>query len=481
MKNELRKKNGITLIALVITIIVLLVLAGVTIAMISSQDGILNKATSTKEANKKASEEEYAKLEIQAALIDGEGTIDVSKLTADSDIVKAYTDNGYTYKGEGKFISKDGDEEITITKEGNIEKIAVISDVSKLTTAVTKMTKYVDNTSTINKEAIIPRGFKVSSVTEEQKKDTGLVVIDKNGNEFVWVPVPDAVYDGTTTITVGTYTPMARKIGDTENYQGVLYDLNQTKENQKVFDLLTYRVGTTNRREPSLITNSGKDTSALLDTIEGTKYDAQYYNQAGNYSDAKAFGKDMQGEYNNMVKSVAKYGGFYVGRYETGIDNTSKKAVSKNATEKDEKGILKTTTADASQTDTKMWYGLYNKQRTMAKDNGLDSVESSMIWGSQYDAMMIWMQKTGTTIGIGYNTTKANTEKVTGNLPTDIINKVYDLYGCHREWTLESHYSSDRIYRGGVYDNDNAPSYRSDGDPGNNNNSRGSRLSLYIK
>ena len=471
MKNELRKKNGITLIALVITIIVLLVLAGVTIAMISSQDGILNKATSTKEANKKASEEEYAKLEIQAALIDGEGTIDVSKLTADSDIVKAYTDNGYTYKGEGKFISKDGDEEITITKEGNIEKIAVISDVSKLTTAVTKMTKYVDNTSTINKEAIIPRGFKVSSVTEEQKIDTGLVVIDKNGNEFVWVPVPDAVYDGTTTITVGTYTPMARKIGDTENYQGVLYDLNQTKENQKVFDLLTYRVGTTNRREPSLITNSGKDTSALLDTIEGTKYDAQYYNQAGNYSDAKAFGKDMQGEYNNMAKSVAKYGGFYVGRYETGIDNTSKVAVSKNASVE----------ANNITTAGEFWYGLYNKQRTMAKDNGLESVESSMIWESQYDAMMIWMQKTGTTIGTGYNTTKRNTEIVTEISDDDIINKVYDLYGCHREWTLESHYSSDRIYRGGVYDNDNAPSYRSDGDPGNNNNSRGSRLSLYIK
>ena len=473
----LRNKKGITLIALVITIIVLLILAGISISMISSQDGILKKATGAKEANKKASEEEYAKLEIQAALIDGEGTIDVSKLTADSDIVKAYTDNGYTYKGEGKFISKDGDEEITITKEGNIEKIAVISDVSKLTTAVTKMTKYVDNTSTTNKEAIIPRGFKVSSVTEEQKIDTGLVVIDKNGNEFVWVPVPDAVYDGTTTITVGTYTPMARKIDNTENYQGVLYDLETKKANQKVVDFSTNGVGKTGYREPSLVTGSGSDTSALLDTIEGTKYDAQYYNQAGNYSDAKAFGKDMQEEYNNMVKSVAKYGGFYVGRYETGIENTSKIAVSKNASATDNN----TTTADASQTDTKMWYGLYNKQRTMAKDNGLDSVESSMIWGSQYDAMMIWMQKTGTIIGTGHDTTKRNTEVITGSSATDIINKVYDLYGCHYEWTLESANPVTRVHRGGNSGLVYAPSDRRYCNPYLANASASSRISLYIK
>ena len=47
MKNELRRnKKGITLIALVITIIVLLILVGISIGMITSQDGILKKAAS---------------------------------------------------------------------------------------------------------------------------------------------------------------------------------------------------------------------------------------------------------------------------------------------------------------------------------------------------------------------------------------------------------------------------------------------------
>ena len=442
MGSQLRNKRGITLIALVITIIVLLILAGVSISMISSQDGILGKATSAKDAQNKATEEEKEKLAIQAALIDGEGTIDVSKLTEDSDIVKAYTDKGYTYKGEGTFVSKDGKEAISITESGEIEK------------------------------AVIPAGFK----HKEGTVNTGLVIENTKAGEFVWVPVPDVIYDGTTTITVGTYTPMARKIGETENYQGVLYDLNQTKEKQKVYDLSKCGVGKTNYREPSLVTGSDNDTYALLDTIAGANYDAKYYNLAGNYSDTKAFGKDMQDEYNNMVKSVAKYGGFYVGRYETGIKEG--KAVSKNASITDNN----TATADASQTDTKMWYGLYNKQRTMAKDNGLDGVESSMIWGNQYSVMMIWMQKTGTKIGIGYDTSRRTAgETVTGKSQNDIINNVYDLYGCHHEWIMETVDINCRVFRGGDYNDSYAPGYRNSNVPSSANSNYGSRLSLYIK
>ena len=47
----LKNQKGITLVALVITIIVLLILAGVTLAMISGQDGILTKAVNAKKDN----------------------------------------------------------------------------------------------------------------------------------------------------------------------------------------------------------------------------------------------------------------------------------------------------------------------------------------------------------------------------------------------------------------------------------------------
>ena len=64
MKEKLKERNGITLIALVITIIVLLILAGVTIASITGENGILSKATNARDNNAKASAEERVKTEV---------------------------------------------------------------------------------------------------------------------------------------------------------------------------------------------------------------------------------------------------------------------------------------------------------------------------------------------------------------------------------------------------------------------------------
>ena len=61
--NSLRKERGITLIALVITIIVLLILAGVTIAALSGDNGILQRAAEAKEKTEKAKLEEEKQLE----------------------------------------------------------------------------------------------------------------------------------------------------------------------------------------------------------------------------------------------------------------------------------------------------------------------------------------------------------------------------------------------------------------------------------
>ena len=85
MGSQLRNKRGITLIALVITIIVLLILAGVSISMISSQDGILNKAVVAKERKKQVEEKEALTLISQGVLINGNGTIDIQDNTGDTD------------------------------------------------------------------------------------------------------------------------------------------------------------------------------------------------------------------------------------------------------------------------------------------------------------------------------------------------------------------------------------------------------------
>ncbi len=63
---KLNKNKGITLIALVITIIVLLILAGISIATLTGENGLLSKATTAKEETKKAEIREEIELAIAA-------------------------------------------------------------------------------------------------------------------------------------------------------------------------------------------------------------------------------------------------------------------------------------------------------------------------------------------------------------------------------------------------------------------------------
>ena len=62
-KNIVKKQTGITLIALVITIIVLLILAGITIMTLTGNNGILNKAVQTKDATRGGEVQETVTLE----------------------------------------------------------------------------------------------------------------------------------------------------------------------------------------------------------------------------------------------------------------------------------------------------------------------------------------------------------------------------------------------------------------------------------
>ena len=75
-----KKQNGITLIALVITIIVLLILAAVSIAMLTGENGILSKASNAKEKHLIAQYEEELNLCIMEMQTDELGTLTMPKL-----------------------------------------------------------------------------------------------------------------------------------------------------------------------------------------------------------------------------------------------------------------------------------------------------------------------------------------------------------------------------------------------------------------
>ena len=401
MKNKLINKKGITLIALVITIIVLLILAGISISMLAGNNGILTKATDAKRRTEQGERDERDKLLSQEALINEYGS------TLSSSEIKTKTNN-----------------KIENASDNTISEIKVFGEGASA--------QYLP----------IPAGF----TYKEGTIDTGAVVIDKNGNEFVWVPVD----------TSDTTYPMFTKTveGDTATYTAKLWDWNSA----------------------TVTISEGTGTISTLNAMSTSYKEPQVAPNGSNTND------NVPAEYNAMAKSVEIYKGFYVGRYETGIEGT--KAVSKNAYKTE--GV---TTADASATSANQWYGLYTIQKNMSQDNGLNSVQSSMIWGSQYDAMMYWMTKTGNKItnsnykddGEKRNTNTKTYEK-TGSLETDKINNIYDLYGVHSEWTLEAKVPFARVSRGGNYNNSESPAFRGNYGPTYTPGViLSSRLTLYIK
>ena len=119
-KLKINKSSGITLIALVVTIIVLLILAGISVQMLTGDNGILQRAGQAKENTDKAQLEEQVKLATLSAITDGRGNITDTSLKnelkkninglSDSNIT-GNDKNGWTVKIEDKgyYISTTGD------------------------------------------------------------------------------------------------------------------------------------------------------------------------------------------------------------------------------------------------------------------------------------------------------------------------------------------------------------------------------------
>lgn len=119
----MRKRRGITLIALVITIIVLLILAGITISMITSQDGILNKAILAKNVMEKSKSEEEVKLAWTEVIAD----ISTGDLK-DKDITSEKLD---TYLKDLKLQGRNG-EEFLLEYKGNVIKALLSGNISTI-------------------------------------------------------------------------------------------------------------------------------------------------------------------------------------------------------------------------------------------------------------------------------------------------------------------------------------------------------------
>ncbi len=91
-----KQPKGITLVALVITIIILLILAGITISMLTGENGIISRASEAKIAQGIAEVEEIARLRLQAAYVENLGIVDDA--TAKTAVLAELATQGYETK-----------------------------------------------------------------------------------------------------------------------------------------------------------------------------------------------------------------------------------------------------------------------------------------------------------------------------------------------------------------------------------------------
>ena len=148
-------------------------------------------------------------------------------------------------------------------------------------TRVTENTKYVSN----GKTAWIPKGFTVSGIKSEQSIDNGLVIYDiPEGITPDWTN-PDSVK---TKYNQFVWIPVEVKSTDTENSIASFYR-SEWAENTAT---------------------GGKRTTGL-----STSYTEPYSYDTNNYDQTNG----IAGQITELTKSIYKYGGFYIGRYEAGV------------------------------------------------------------------------------------------------------------------------------------------------------------------
>ncbi len=132
----MKKQNGITLIALVITIIVLLILAGVSIAMLTGENGVLTKATESTTKTKEGEVEEAIKLGVAEIIADNQGFPVGGIKSSDLSTSIAKMNNNYTFSATDD------------TAEGVIKVVATPTKGDDITRYVQKTSGKVSETNT---------------------------------------------------------------------------------------------------------------------------------------------------------------------------------------------------------------------------------------------------------------------------------------------------------------------------------------------
>ena len=273
--------------------------------------------------------------------------------------------------------------------------------------------------------APIPTGFEVSTVSGENTISGGLV-IKEGANEYVFMPCTEENY------TEDSFGPLTGTDGASEK---------------------------------------GNDSQELLNYY----YGENYYSYANDFTYAQ--------DKTDIETSINKYKGFYVGRYETTINNGTIGSQKGATVLTANKTLKEGTNPNNSEPYYYRWYGLYKAQKDLYGNNS--NVFSSMITSKEWNTIMTFT---------GYGDAKRATSTYTtkpdlsgsaykGTTDTyDLTKNIYDLAGNVNEWTLKASNTYGRVNRGGICSNDgDSASYAGISFTYRSYSDKGSRLALYIR
>ena len=238
-------KKGITLIALVITIIVLLILAGISIAMLTGNNGILTQAQKAKTNNSEAGAKEKIEVEILGS-IDKTGKFNKEKFKENIKKNLNLKDEDIKENERNTIIVEIDDNSIAIDKDGNIAGINTIVEVNTDTVTQEKIENPSEITYSWQELKEIANAISSNNAIGE---DTASVIVTKKGES--------------STLTVGDYTTV--KYDNTAKKVRILGFNTDTKTDGKkagiTFEFLTIL---SNDRMNMINTNEGGWGATLL-------------------------------------------------------------------------------------------------------------------------------------------------------------------------------------------------------------------------
>ena len=445
-QKKITKQNGITLISLVITIVIMLILAGVAISITVGDGSVTQHAENAAEKWGSSVANEQIKIDEALSYLPGSSPNDLPEgwdSTKVADVVEDTANNRKAPIPVGYTASQ-------ISTEDEIKEGLVIYQTKTAVTGNPNSDEHITAMEGINQYVWIPvddiNDMIMCKSNGSNKKIDGTTAteggkttceLDYNVTKTNEIACKVHGYDSSITLTDTNI--------DTTGLGGRLYGTDSAStDTETPYTFTTNMVFTqASKAAHRFKANSTDADSQYREPDLVTDYDNSNYQLVLNESSqalgsANALKYQLNNKFIEMAKSVAKYGGFYISRYEPGYENS--KVISK----KNKAVLTASPSTSGNEIAGNRWYGLYNKTLNNVEKDA--SVNSHMIWGCQYDQVIKFLGPEKGETAHDYQTTSQVVTGYTGD--QDILNNIYDLEGNNLEGTAQADGTSYRVSRG---------------------------------